>query len=96
MPVDDDDYEVQILLKQHQIFGPFPASYDEIADQERLAVILWVMENSPPDTLKPFNLTTEREISKTDKDFINGIMKLDPRDRPTAAGLLEDLWFQKD
>lgn len=93
VPADHDNYDVKILMKHHRCFGPFPLSYEEIADQTRLSVLTWIMENSPADTLRPFHLTTEREICKNDKDFVSKAMKLDPRDRPSARELLEDPWF---
>lgn len=80
-------------MKQHRIFGPFPESYQKIADDTKLAVLVWIIQNSPAETLKPFPLTTSKEISKKDKDFVLKMMKLDPRDRPTAAELLQDEWF---
>ncbi|KAJ9260595.1 hypothetical protein DTO212C5_8470 [Paecilomyces variotii] len=92
---DHDDYDIKILLKHHRCFGPFPESYEEIADQERLAVLIWVMQNSPPETLRPFHLTTTQEISQEDKEFVLKVMKLDPRDRPTARELLDDGWFHE-
>ncbi|KAJ9237220.1 hypothetical protein DTO166G5_3616 [Paecilomyces variotii] len=92
---DHDDYDIKILLKHHRCFGPFPESYEEIADQERLAVLIWVMQNSPPETLRPFHLTTTQEISQEDKEFVLKVMKLDPRDRPTARELLDDGWFRE-
>lgn len=52
------------------------------------------MHETPPESLRPFHLTTSKEISEEDKAFIMRIMKLDPRDRPTAAELLEDSCFQ--
>ncbi|EGC45657.1 serine/threonine protein kinase [Histoplasma capsulatum var. duboisii H88] len=61
VPVDHDEYDTKILMKHHRCFGPFPESYEEIADQERLAVLVWIMQNSPPETLRPFHLTTARE-----------------------------------
>ncbi|KAB8067212.1 kinase-like protein [Aspergillus leporis] len=93
VPADDDEYEVKILMKHHRCFGPFPASYEEIADQDRIAALMWIMQNSPPETLRPFRLTSAREICQEDKEFVLKIMKLDPRDRPTARALLEDGWF---
>jgi serine/threonine protein kinase len=33
------------------------------------------------------------EITKEGRDFICRIMKLDPRDRPSARELLQDEWF---
>ncbi|RWQ92407.1 kinase-like domain-containing protein [Paecilomyces variotii] len=92
---DHDEYDIKILLKHHRCFGPFPESYEEIADQERLAVLIWVMQNSPPETLRPFHLTTTQEISQEDKEFVLKVMKLDPRDRPTARELLDDGWFHE-
>ncbi|OJD12927.1 STE protein kinase [Emergomyces pasteurianus Ep9510] len=86
-------YVTEILMKHHQCFGPFPASYEEIANQDRIAVLMWIMQNSPPETLRPFRLTSAREICQEDKDIVLKIMKLDPRDRPTASALLEDGWF---
>jgi serine/threonine protein kinase len=95
VPPDHEDYDTDILLKHHRCFGPFPKSYAEIADEQRLAVLVWIMENSPAETLRPFHLTTEKEISQEDKEFVLRPMKLDPRDRPSARQLLEDNWFRE-
>lgn len=95
VPTDHDEYDVKILMKQHRCFGPFPETFKQIADQERLAVLIWIMQNSPPETLKPFHLTSTQEICQEDKDFVLRIMKLDPRDRPSARQLLEDEWFRQ-
>ncbi|SMR53031.1 unnamed protein product [Zymoseptoria tritici ST99CH_1E4] len=94
VPVEDDVYDLKILMKHHQCFGPFPISYDEIADEGRLGVLMWIMENTPKESLKPFARTTIREICEEDKKFVLRIMKLDPRDRPTVGQLLEDEWFR--
>ena len=83
-------------MKQHQFFGPFPLSYKEIADDETLAILTHVMHAVPWEKMKPFEHITEQEISKKDKSFILKITKLDPRDRPTAKELLEDVWFKAD
>lgn len=93
--VDHDDYEIKILTRHYRCFGPFPESYEQIADQERLAVLVWIMQNTPPESMRPFHLTTAREICEEDKEFVLKMMKLDPRDRPTAKELLEDEWFQQ-
>ncbi|PGH07313.1 serine/threonine protein kinase [Blastomyces parvus] len=95
IPIDHEDYEIKILMKHYQCFGPFPKSYVEIADDPRLQAIIWVMDNCPPDTLKPFHLTTSREICQEDKEFVLKMMKLDPRDRPTSQELLADQWFHQ-
>lgn len=91
---DDPEYEFEVLKRQVQFFGPFPAKYAEIADQDTIEVVVWLMENLV-DKRKPFHLLTEREISRKDKDFIGWFMKLDPRDRPTADEILAHEWWQE-
>jgi hypothetical protein len=84
---------LQILIKQHQFFGPFPLSYKEIADDETLVILIYVMYGEPREEMKPFRRVGEREISGEDKVFVLKDMKLDPRDKPTAKELLQDEWF---
>lgn len=43
---------------------------------------------------KPFAQAVDKELSKEDRAFICRIMKLDPRERPTARELLEVPWLQ--
>lgn len=95
VPVDHEEYDLKILMRHHQCFGPFPFSYEEIADEETIALCTWIMNNTPAEATKPFFRTSSREISAEDRDFIVRIMKIDPRDRPTAQQLLEDDWFSK-
>lgn len=95
VPPDHDEYDAKILLKHHRCFGPFPVSYEQIADRQRLAVLTRVMQNSPAETLRPFHLTTTQEIRQDDKNFVLRIMRLDPRDRPSARQLLEDEWLHR-
>ncbi|QVM09576.1 hypothetical protein D8B26_004231 [Coccidioides posadasii str. Silveira] len=90
VPVDHDEYDLKILMEHHRCFGPFPLSYQEIADEGRLEVLMWIMENSPAESLRQFRLTTSREICQEDQGFVLRIMRLDLRDRPTAHQLLED------
>lgn len=94
VPIDHDDYDYKILMRYHQCFGPFPWTYAQIADEDTLKAISWIMHSTPPDSLRPFQQTTSKEISEADKAFIMRIMKLDPRERPTATSLLADAWFQ--
>ncbi|KAL9102619.1 MAG: hypothetical protein Q9163_002263 [Psora crenata] len=42
----------------------------------------------------PFSVSEDEELLKEDRDFIMRMMKLDPRDRPTAKDLLQDGWFK--
>ncbi len=93
MPADHEDYELKILMRQNQFFGPFPESYREIANDDVLRILEYVMINVPPQKMKPFQYITEREVCKEDKIFLQKIMKLDPRDRPTAKQIAEDEWM---
>ena len=92
VPADDDKYDVKILMTPYRCFGPFRKSYEEIADQDRIATLMWVMQNSPSEALGPFRLTSVREICQKDKAFVLKIMRLYPRDRPSARALLENSW----
>lgn len=96
VPADHEAYELRIPMRQHQFFGPFPPSYREIANDDVLTIVNYVMEGVPPENMKPFECITEQEVSKEDKVFLLKIMKLDPRDRPTAKQLMEDEWVRAD
>jgi serine/threonine protein kinase len=96
VPADHEEYELRILMRQHQFFGPYPASYSEIANGDALTILNYVMGGVPPEKMKPFERITEREVSKEDKAFLLKIMRLDPRERPTAKQLMEDEWFKGD
>ncbi|KAH9213715.1 putative serine/threonine protein kinase [Leptodontidium sp. 2 PMI_412] len=92
-PEGHEMYDTKIVVLQHQWFGPFPISYKEITDEDTQEALVGIMSAVPPEKLKPFRYIGEREICAADKDFVLKIMKLDPRDRPTAKELLQDAWF---
>lgn len=96
VPAYHEDYELKVLERMHIFFGPFPNSYQDIADQKTLIALAELMKVIPANQLKPFRLLQDPDSSESDKAFILRIMKLDPRDRPTAEGLLKDEWFSKD
>lgn len=90
--MDHDDYDVKIMVRQNQIFGPFPATYQEIANTDQLEALTWVVENTNGPYL-PFRNAIIEGLSEKDKEFLHKIMKLDPRGRPTIRELLDDEWF---
>lgn len=95
--VDSPEYPLHVLIKQVSIFGPVPLSFQDIADDERLEVLTKTIHFINDNNLKkPFHRAVDKELSKKDRDFICRIMKLDPRDRPTAKELLKDEWFEED
>lgn len=91
---DHPHYELEVLKRMYRSFGPFPESYQEIADDNAKLAIEVVSFEGPPE--RPFERITRREVPPADRDFILKIMKLDPRDRPTAQQLLEDEWFTEE
>ncbi|KAI9840788.1 MAG: hypothetical protein M1837_001318 [Sclerophora amabilis] len=94
---ESDEYPLQVLIKQVSIFGPVPLSYGEIADEERLGILTSVVNLVNEHNLqKPFYMSVDQELSTEDRMFICKIMKLDPRDRPTAKELLQDEWFRQE
>ena len=96
VPYGHEEYGLEVLKRQFRYFGPFPAKYEEIATSETVTAILYLMQEIPQSQTTPFHRTTEREVSKKDKEFIGKIMMMDWRDRPTAKELLEDEWFKED
>jgi serine/threonine protein kinase len=91
---DREEYQLAVVNRMHRFFGPFPDSFQEIADENASTVVEFIHSMGPPT--KPFHLVTRREIPPADRDFVLKIMKLDPRDRPTAEQLLADEWFAEE
>ncbi|PWY70287.1 STE/STE20 protein kinase [Aspergillus sclerotioniger CBS 115572] len=94
VPRGHEEYELKILTKYYVFFGPYPPSYVDLADDETLAILSYVMDNVPAEKRKPFSRAGRQEISVEDREFVCKIMRMDPRDRPTARELLGDKWFQ--
>lgn len=90
-----DVYEFAVLRRQVEIFGPFPAKYQEIANEDVMELVVWMLENLQ-ESRTPFQSITDSEISQKDKGFICWIMRLDPRDRPTATAILSHEWWREE
>ncbi|KAF4634388.1 hypothetical protein G7Y89_g3721 [Cudoniella acicularis] len=95
--IDDESFLMHVLIRQIAVFGPCPASYDSLIAKEDDArwdalggAVQFIMDNN---RIKPFALANDECLTEADKRFILRIMKLDPRDRPSARELLEDEWF---
>ncbi|KAF1990065.1 putative serine/threonine protein kinase [Aulographum hederae CBS 113979] len=93
VPEAHKNYDVTVVVNQHVIFGPFPDSLAEICSEGTWEDVKLLMSRVPFEWTKPFRWITEREICNEDKAFMLRVMRLDPRDRPTADELLEDEWF---
>ncbi|OTA87221.1 hypothetical protein M434DRAFT_399591 [Hypoxylon sp. CO27-5] len=92
--IEDEAYLFMVLKRMHKFFGPFPRSYDDFKDPGVISVINVIHHEGPLE--KPFHLIATKEVAPADKKFILKIMKLDPRDRPTAEELLADEWFTEE
>ena len=91
---DDEHFGFWVLVEQIRRFGPFKESFREIASAERIEMckgaVFYIHENQK---WLPFAISVDKELEPPDRDFIAKMMKLDPRDRPTAKELLKDAWF---
>ncbi|KAK0724145.1 kinase-like domain-containing protein [Lasiosphaeris hirsuta] len=89
-----DEYEFTVLKRMHRFFGPFPQSYQDFKDEDTMTIINFINAQGPP--VKPFHRVGPRGVSPADMEFLLKVVKLDPRDRPTAEELLADVWFMED
>ncbi|KAK2777827.1 hypothetical protein FQN53_002051 [Emmonsiellopsis sp. PD_33] len=95
IPYGHEEYNLEVLKRQFQYFGPWPGKYEEVANPETVQAIQWIMQEIPKSKTTPFSMITEREVCRKDKESIGKIMMMDWRDRPTARELLEDEWFME-
>ena len=92
---DDVNYGFWVLVEQVRRFGPVRLSYKEIANEERLGILIAAINYVNENKLQlPFSVSEDEELLKEDRDFIMRMMKLDPRDRPTAKDILQDEWLK--
>jgi hypothetical protein len=83
-------------MQEYRYFGPYPSKIAEVVSEETVQSIVYIMQEIPLEKMTPFCWTTEKEVTKRDKDFIGKIMMLDWGDRPTAKELLDDEWWDID
>ncbi|KAE9973522.1 hypothetical protein EG327_009040 [Venturia inaequalis] len=96
--VDHDDYDFHIMVQQFKLFGPLPDKFDELlqGNENNIMMAEWLVGNVPKEEWSLFSRVSETELPSRDRDFICRIMRMDPRDRPTANELLNDPWFDDD
>lgn len=72
-----------------------PVAFPETLHPETKRVVALSMDKHPVP--KHYSLaTTFPDICAVDREFILRIIKMDPRERPTAQELLQDVWFDQD
>lgn len=90
----DEIYLVMILTLQCAYFGPFPDKFVELSDAvttEYLHGIEGIVTQRGGRKIYKDTLTFH--FDKETMNFLNRLMKLDPRDRPSAQDLLQDQWL---
>ncbi|KAL5328463.1 hypothetical protein ACEPPN_001962 [Leptodophora sp. 'Broadleaf-Isolate-01'] len=94
---DDEVYPNHVLVKQIAYFGPLPLSYFDFLpkEDERWEFIgdatQYIIDHQK---WKPFAQAEDKELAEEDRTFICRVMRLDPRNRPTAEELLQDPWLE--
>ena len=72
------------------------AEFAETTDVERLQTVSdWLGKAQEPELWRRFDQCKDEEFPPSDRQFICRIMKVDPRDRPTARELLQDPWLDE-
>ena len=87
----DEIYHTMILMLQCAYFGPFPNKYVELADDltiEHLDGIEGLVAQR--GGRRKYRNTLATNMSKETVNFLDKVMKLDPRDRPAPQELLQD------
>ncbi|WPB06585.1 uncharacterized protein RHO25_011242 [Cercospora beticola] len=91
---DDAEFPVHVLIQQARYFGPFPLTYKSFLDEEQEKILAAIHIHIEEQCIrKPFSQVEDEELTPEDKIFLCEIMRLDPRDRPTAKELLKHDWF---
>jgi casein kinase II subunit alpha len=84
------------MIQQARFFGPFPVSYEDFIDADQNKALAMIMSRiEEQKSRRPFQLLQDKEVTAADKVFLCKVMRMDPRERPTARQLLEDEWFDE-
>ena len=90
----DEIYHVTILVLQCAYFGPFPGKYVEFSDYITPGVLDGIEGLvAQRGGRRKYRNTLATRMSRETVRFLDKVMKLDPRDRPTPQELLQDQWF---
>ncbi|KAK0750750.1 kinase-like domain-containing protein [Schizothecium vesticola] len=80
--------------KIDNVIRSLPESYQDFKEEETMTIVNFINTQGPPPKL--FHRVGSREVPPADTDFLLKILKLDPRDRPTAEERLADVWFTEE
>lgn len=90
----DEIYHLMILTLQCGYFGPFPNKYVELSDDITIGNLdgiegLVIQRGGR----RKYRNTLATNMTKETVSFLDKLMKLDPRDRPSPQELLQDQWL---
>ncbi|KAL9124342.1 MAG: hypothetical protein Q9217_006318 [Psora testacea] len=91
-PTGDPRLSMGVLQMQNDYYGPIGSeAFKDLIDDSVRPLLLQFEEN-----YRPFSLAAaSRNITQKDIDFFDYIMKVDPRQRPTAREALRHPWFNE-
>ena len=89
----DDTFLAHVLIRQFGFCGPCPETYAEIAGSFMPEVNALQQAVTNTGGEKGYRNTLARYINEKDMQFLTSLMKIDPRDRPSAKQLLHNPWF---
>ena len=89
----DDTFLAHVVIRQFGFCGPCPETYAEIAESVMPQVEAFEQAVRNTGGEKGYRNTLARYINEKDLKFLLNLMKLDPRDRPSAKELLQNSWF---
>lgn len=90
----DKIYHTMILMLQCAYFGPFPDKFVELAHDitiEDLNGIEGLVDQK--EGRRRYRNTLTTYLSEETVVFLDKVMKLDPRDRPSPQELLQEQWL---
>lgn len=91
---EDETYLVMVLALQCGYFGPFPDKYVELAEgitTEHFHHLEKLVTQK--GGRRKFRRTLAVDFCEETVAFLDRVMKLDQRDRPSAQDLLQDQWL---
>jgi serine/threonine protein kinase len=91
-PPGDPQLSLAVLQVQNDFYGPIGReAFKGVADDSILPLLQKFEEK-----YQPFSLSAaSQRIRQEDVDFFGYIMKIDPRQRPTAREILQHSWFNE-
>ena len=89
----DEGFDTEVLLRQLRVFGPLPKKFAEIPGSEMELIDALNGAVGGPELKQRYRNTLASRMQDEDLDSLFHVMKIDPRDRPSAAELLQHSWL---